>query len=483
MTKYYHVTNDADSNAPSSSDLAVGEIVINSTSLGNASDGYQSGRLYIKLNDNTIRRFISVGLPGSVDPALKIKYGGTNNTFSTVTAATETTSDALMLFKYNANNNHSIDKAPNDKLTWNATNNRLNINRTSLAQATIHVGGNAAIDTMTNWAGSEFDNSTFKIAGWSNSDKVIYGIPSASFANYFPANSIPMSKVSGLSSAVQTLAQGGTGADLTAFSPSEGNILYYSVSGSRFAFDNDLRWSANDQALVLNGAFEFNPPADTLNNAVPIGVDSTNRIVRMDYVYNQDLRTTDDVTFGSVTVSDADGLELTSMTQDTTAEIIAVDAGDKVVKLGYNIDQDLKTTSDVTLKTVQIANTASSYNALVIPNLQTGTGTTLIIDGSNRVLKDSSSRRFKDNIQNYAKGLSDVLQIDPKTFTFKDDESQTLRAGLIAEELEDLGLNEFVIKDENNLPSAVSYDKMIALLINSIKELKKEIDDLKTKIQ
>ena len=58
MTKYYHNTNNLNSNTPSSSDIDVGEVCVNSTSLGNITDGVQSGRLYIKLSNGEIRRFV-----------------------------------------------------------------------------------------------------------------------------------------------------------------------------------------------------------------------------------------------------------------------------------------------------------------------------------------------------------------------------------------------------------------------------------------
>jgi hypothetical protein len=52
-------------------------------------------------------------------------------------------------------------------------------------------------------------------------------------------------------------------------------------------------------------------------------------------------------------------------------------------------------------------------------------------------------------------------------------------AGLIAEEIHDLGLTEFVQYAKDGSPDALAYQNMVALLINSIQELKQEIDTLK----
>jgi hypothetical protein len=54
------------------------------------------------------------------------------------------------------------------------------------------------------------------------------------------------------------------------------------------------------------------------------------------------------------------------------------------------------------------------------------------------------------------------------------------RPGLIAEEVEKI-LPNVVIKDDAGTPSGISYTNLVAYLIESIKELKAEIDTLKGK--
>ena len=56
--------------------------------------------------------------------------------------------------------------------------------------------------------------------------------------------------------------------------------------------------------------------------------------------------------------------------------------------------------------------------------------------------------------------------------------------GFIAEQVDEIGLAEFVVYDENNEHFSVSYNKMITLAVNAIKELKQEIEELQVfKIQ
>jgi hypothetical protein len=100
---------------------------------------------------------------------------------------------------------------------------------------------------------------------------------------------------------------------------------------------------------------------------------------------------------------------------------------------------------------------------------------------SGEIKRSTSSRRYKTNIVDYTKGLDEVLQLQPKTYNDINGDSKQF-AGLIAEDVHDLGLNEYVYYNENNEPDALGYSHMIALLTNAIKELKQENDDLKARV-
>ena len=104
--------------------------------------------------------------------------------------------------------------------------------------------------------------------------------------------------------------------------------------------------------------------------------------------------------------------------------------------------------------------------------------TALGVDSSGIVRESSSSRRFKENIVPYEKGLADIDNLNPVTFNYTGDE--TTIAGLIAEDVHDAGLTEFVTYEEDNeTPKAINYGHMIALMANAIKELKAEVAALK----
>ena len=113
--------------------------------------------------------------------------------------------------------------------------------------------------------------------------------------------------------------------------------------------------------------------------------------------------------------------------------------------------------------------------------------TTLGVDSQGLIRTSSSSRKYKENIQSYGKGLEDVLKLNPVTFNYihNDDEEEynpTL-GGLIAEEVHDAGLGEFVVYgNDGTEPESVNYGNMVALMANAIRELKEENDSLRSEI-
>jgi len=279
MSKYLHRTSRSGSAAPSVSEIDVGEISINAGTLGSASSGFNNGRLYIKLDNGEIKRFIGLGLPGTTDAAFKVKYGGTNNTFSTSTASANTLGRSLTYFNHSGAGDHSIDKTANDTLTWDPSNNRLKVGPASstAAQATLDVNGNVRIQTINNFT-STF-NSAFSILGWGSTDYNLYSIPSNSFLGYITDNSLPQSKISG----VVTVSKGGTGTNIGSDIPvpTNGSVFFYNTTNSRFDADNDFRWDSSANRLFITGSVEFAAPVDSTEAATPLGLDASNRIVKL----------------------------------------------------------------------------------------------------------------------------------------------------------------------------------------------------------
>lgn len=119
---------------------------------------------------------------------------------------------------------------------------------------------------------------------------------------------------------------------------------------------------------------------------------------------------------------------------------------------------------------------ASPYN-----NTTGGSGNVLVDSGGN-LYRATSSLKYKKNVQDYTKGLSEVLKLRPVTYEGKSEADKgKIFGGLIAEEVHELGLTEFVVYAEDGTPDALAYSNMVTLAFKAIQELKAEIEILKNK--
>jgi len=93
----------------------------------------------------------------------------------------------------------------------------------------------------------------------------------------------------------------------------------------------------------------------------------------------------------------------------------------------------------------------------------------------------SSDKRLKDNIQPITEPLWKVSQIGGYTFDWNENQDtyEGHDVGVVAQEIHKV-LPE-VVAERSNGYLGVKYEKIVPLLIESIKELKKEVDDIKEK--
>ena len=130
---------------------------------------------------------------------------------------------------------------------------------------------------------------------------------------------------------------------------------------------------------------------------------------------------------------------------------------------------------------------SSMLGALYVINTgNVGIGTTspgaykLYVSGDQYIsgtLTEASSMALKENIHPITDALSIIKNITGYTYDRKDG-TATNQSGFIAEEVAEV-LPGVVSVDEQGNPSGVQYTKIIAYLVESIKELKSELDELK----
>ena len=116
--------------------------------------------------------------------------------------------------------------------------------------------------------------------------------------------------------------------------------------------------------------------------------------------------------------------------------------------------------------------------------VQIGTDTTdgnLNVTGDIAAFFTPSDKNLKDNISPIKKALDKVKSISGNTFDWKEEsDNEGLDTGVIAQEIESLGLPGIVRTKDNGYKS-VQYHKIIPLLIEAIKELSAKVDTLENK--
>ena len=134
----------------------------------------------------------------------------------------------------------------------------------------------------------------------------------------------------------------------------------------------------------------------------------------------------------------------------------------------YSGDRDILLTP-VNNGNVGIKNAAPSY-ALDVTGTIRATGDVIAY----------SDARVKDNVVTIENALDKVTKLRGVSYTRNDVEDKTTKVGVIAQEVLEV-LPEVVQQDDEGKYS-VAYGNMVGLLIESIKELKAEVDELKSRL-
>lgn len=99
----------------------------------------------------------------------------------------------------------------------------------------------------------------------------------------------------------------------------------------------------------------------------------------------------------------------------------------------------------------------------------------------------ASSRRFKQNIADYSVNKAAFLQMQPVTYKYKQEVEEVGDAagtavGYIAEDLDALGLEEYVIYDADGNPHGVEYRAMVVALQDIVAQQDQTIESLSSRL-
>ena len=114
-------------------------------------------------------------------------------------------------------------------------------------------------------------------------------------------------------------------------------------------------------------------------------------------------------------------------------------------------------------------------------NLTTGNAANAVLDPNGYLYRSTSSLRYKTDVRDAEHGLAEILKLRSVTFrsiNFPD----VVSGGLVAEEVDEAGLSEFVLYDHEGRPDALHYGNMVALCVKAIQQQHAIIGDLKARL-
>jgi hypothetical protein len=239
-----------------------------------------------------------------------------------------------------------------------------------------------------------------------------------------------------------------------------GNVGIGTISpGTKLDVSGNLRLSAASPVIELNsgGPQVYSNSANTLQFASGGGIGSPTERMRIDSSGNLLVGTT-------ATTSNARLAVKTSSTSNLDYGVYVANSGGGFL-LGIDNNGGFSTGSAA----------GSPYNAT------TASSANVFVDSAGALKRSTSSLKYKTNVQNATYGLADAMRLRAVTYKGKND-GDTIFGGLIAEEVHEAGLTEFVQYAEDGSPDALSYGNMVSLAFKAIQEQQALIQSLTTRI-
>lgn len=116
-------------------------------------------------------------------------------------------------------------------------------------------------------------------------------------------------------------------------------------------------------------------------------------------------------------------------------------------------------------------------------NNAVATAANMVVTSSGELQRSTSSLKYKKNVKDATHGLADVLKLRAVTYQGKNDrDTNQVIGGLVAEEVHEAGLTEFVQYAEDGSPDALFYANMVSLAFKSIQEQQAQIETLKAEV-
>ena len=190
-----------------------------------------------------------------------------------------------------------------------------------------------------------------------------------------------------------------------------------------------------------------------------------------------------DLTRGGTVIGDGSITDTGDFTVDVVGDLILDAAGDDILlkSAGTHEGNINLASSNLTIKSIV------SDKDIIFQGNDGGSGiTALTLDMSaagaatfNNDVTAFSDKRLKKDISNIENGLAKVMQMQGVYYKRNDVEDAREQIGVLAQDMEAIMPEVVLTADDEMKTKSVDYGKLTSVLIEAIKELKSEIDELK----
>ena len=143
---------------------------------------------------------------------------------------------------------------------------------------------------------------------------------------------------------------------------------------------------------------------------------------------------------------------------------------------GYSL-LDLRSGSALTSKfSVDASGNTTLAGNLTIGAIPSAGGTPLVVDEAGRIYKESSSTKYKTNIEDFTDDYKKILKLSPSRYQYLGRQEEEI--GYLAENLDRMGLKTLVVYNALGEPEGIKYDKIPIYLIPIIKEQEEKLSSL-----
>ena len=261
--------------------------------------------------------------------------------------------------------------------------------------------------------------------------------------------------------------------------PSGGNVDITSHNGST----TGLKLGG---VLVTSSAAELNYLDTTPGTAVDgkaLVMDANRNIVNINYLEATSLAAVGTNSVTNTVLNNFSVVSVPSTTVDvgfgTGIEFDLVNDAGNIFSSGFinNVMSTVTNNEESAYFEFKLANGGVVDTVATLSNNGVMTATTYV---------ETSDMRVKENILNVSEAysMSKLLDVDIKSYNYIFDNEKKLHTGVIAQEIEKVFPEVIEISKQHGLDDfhSVHYTGLIPHLINAIKSLKKELDDLKNKL-